>query len=695
MAGRPYSRQRPWPYDAYVSDVKIMLVPEENGQLVSKKSKTLEATAPITYAYSSANPYKERTSIYELMFAGMGLSESDTASPRRYSHATNADLSIDGRWMKGPLFHEETIHASAGDVLYFIKALHSGSEVLFAICQNGVWRRTSDGNWSPSLTDSSLTPTTNLPTGQNPQQAVRFKGRYTSGIDGLYVATDSGYLWQYTGSAWVQASSTEGPGVATDPGEARYIERVDDELWVAGDYWVMKAEADPLLRASWGAPIYIGDQSGKITGIKQLDNSLHVFKEDGWYTINTDGESQEIFPHLRTSRSLTNGKQAKVWLSQMWVTFGGQLYRLSSNGTVEMDGLEMLADNTSPVRGKYVAGSGHNAWFMYEFYYNEINNTTYMIKHGAWATDPEQAAQAQAQYIDVHNGALCEWNAEVTGVEVIPGVHDATNDRLYVGFSDGTCQWMVLPRNSYDPARDAECEFTDQDSYVYVPLHHAGFKADNKLWQGISVYGTALSTTEWVEAEYRLTQFDTEDWTTLIDVANDDLQKFTISGQRLNFPITPPVYSKIIQLRFKLCKDPDLADSPVQLSPIVTGVAIHESVRPTLELEYTFNIAASSFLAKRNGTVDRRRGVAIRDALRDIAAEIGLITITLPDGEEEEVAVVDFDDAIGSTQKRRDLEYMIRMSFIQVRTLTPVAQETGVTYEQLEQYTLDELEAII
>lgn len=672
-----------------------MLVPDENGQLVSKKSKTLEATAPITYAYSSADPYKERTSIYELMFAGMGLSESDTAAPLRYSHATNADLSVDGRWMKGPLLHAETIHATAGKVLQFIKALHSGSEVLFAVCENGVWRRTSDGNWSPSLTASALTPTTNLPAGQNPQQAVRFKGLYGSAVDGLYVATDSGYLWQYTGSTWVQASSTEGSGVASDPGEARYIERVDSELWVAGDYWVMSCEADPMLRASWSAPIYIGDQSAKITYIKQIDNAISIFKEDGWYTVSTAGDSQDIFPHLRASRSLDNGKQAKVWLSQMWVPFGGQLYRFSSDGTVEADGLETLVDNTSPVRGKYVAGAGHNAWFMYEFYYNEITNTTYMVKHGAWATDPEQAAQAQARYIDVHNGALAEWNKQVTTAEVVPGVHSATNDRMYVGFSDGTCQWFILPRNSYDPSKDGECEFTAEDAYVYMPTHSSGFKADNKLWQGISVYGPSLSTSEWVEAEYRLTQFDIEDWVTLVDTQNGDLSKFTISGQRLNFPIDPPVYSKMLQLRFKLQKDPDTGVSPTELSPIVTAIAIHESVRPTLELEYGLNIAASSFLAKRNGTVDRRRGVAIRDALRDVASEIGLITLTLPDGTEETVAVVDFADSFGSTQKRRDLEYVVQMRFIQVRTITSTTDQTGIIYNELEQYTLDELENII
>lgn len=691
----PMSRQKPWPYDAYIGDVRVMLQPGEDGKLNSKKSKTLEATAPITYAYSSANPYKERTSIYENMFGGMGLSVAGAVTPRRYNYATWADYSIDGRGMKGPLTHAETIHADAGEIRQFIVANHQGSDVLFAVCENGVWRRSSDGTWVASLAPVATTPLTNLPSGQNPQQAVRFKGRYSSAVDGLYVATDSGYLWQYNGSTpiWTQVASTEGPGVAADPGEARFIEKVGDELWVAGDYWIMKAESDPMLRASWAAPIYIGDQSSKITYLRQLENALQIFKEDGWYTVSTEGIDQELFPYLRIKKSASNGKQAKVWLSQMWVPYGGQLYRMSADGSVQADGLETLVDNTSPIRGTYVAGAGHNAWFMYEFHYNEISNVTYMIKHGAWATDPEQAAQAQAKYIDVHNGAIAQWTKRVTTAEVIPGVHSASNDRMYVGFSDGTIEWFVLPRTSYDPSKDAECEFTDEDSYIYLPLHHAGFQADNKLWQGVSIYGTDLSTTEWVEVEYRTTQYSAEDWVTLTN--SDDVSKFTVNGQRLNYPVSPPTYSKLIEFRIKLLKDPDVLSSPLSLTPVVTAVAIHESVRPSLELEYTFDIIASSFAAKRDGTVDRRRGVSIRNSLRDLASEIGLTTVTLPDGTTEEVAIVDFNDALASTQKRRDLEYIVRLTCIQVRTLSASAEQTGLTYDQLEQYTFDELEALI
>lgn len=684
------SRRKPWPYDAYIKGIPVLLQPGEDGNLVSRKSKTLEATAPVTFEYSSASPYKERTVEFTELFGGMGLGvEPIRGDIRRYAYTVKTDASINGLTMKGPKFetHLETI-VGAGAIKQTIRALHGGVETTFAVCDNGVWRRIADNNWTPSLT-SGTTPA--IPGGQHPLNAMRFKARYTGGVDGLYVGTDVGNIWRYDGATWTQAAAGEGPGTGVLQGECRYLEQIQDEFWVAGDYWVVKTTADPMLRASYAGVIYIGDQSAKISWIAQNGNTLYIFKVDGRvYTITADGQDQELFSQFQAVRSNRNGRNASVWLGKMWAPLGDSLIRLDNSANLEFDGLDRLLDNDSPVRGVFVAGAGHSSWFMYEIYYNASTDTSFLVKHGSWVSTPDTGNLDK--YVDVHHGAIYDWDREATSCQVLAGTHPSGNDRLYVGFVDGTIEWCVLPKDGADPSKDANCEFTGEDSYLYFCEHHAKFQADNKLWIGASVFGPYLSNTEYVQLEYRLSKDEFASWELL---QNGSVDKFTISSRRIQFEDNPPVFSKSIQIRLKLLKDPDLDTSPANLTPIVRGIGVHESVRPSLELEYVMNILCSSYMTKYDGTLDRRRGQVVRNQLLDVAAQIGNLELILPDGTVQIVACQDYADSFKAKQNRREIEPSLQMSFIQVQTLTAETLVEALTYDQLEQYTLDELEDVI
>lgn len=690
----PLSRQRPYPYDAYVDEFPVILKPGQDDNLVGRKSKTLDATAPSVYDYSSQSPYKERVGRFRDLFGGMGLGRETLGSISRYSYAERCDLSINGKWFLGPRFetHVETINAGAGAVRQIIQALHGGTLTVFAICDNGVYRRVADNNWVASLTSGTVPA---LGAGEKPQSALRFKGNYAAPVDGLYLGTSSGNLWQYNGATWVQAAAAQGPGTGAAQGEARWLEVINDEFWVAGDYWVVKADnlADPLLRASYSGVIYIGDQHSKISYIKMVSNILYIFKQDGRvYTVDNTGECVDLFPSISGKYTAYNGRNATVWLDKLWAPLGDTLVTLDGAANLTPDGLDRLIDNTSPVRGKFVAGAGHNHWFMYEIYYNEVTNTSYMVKHGTWITDPESQISGSTRYIDTHHGAIALWNKEASAAQVVHDVHVSSNDRMYVGFTNGTVEWCVLPLNNPDPTQDSNCEFTGLDAYVYFPDHHAKFEADNKLWQGVSVFGTYLSPDEYVQVEYKVFQDSLSSWIQLEENGTTD---FTYNGQRINFPSSPPTYSRVLSVRVKLLKDTDLAVSPANLTPILEGVGIHESVRPSLSIEWTFNILASSYNALRNGRVDRRRGSYIREQLLDISRQVKNITIILPTGESEEVAVIDYDESWRSRPDRRDLEWTIQMIFVQVRTLTDNPINQGITYDSLEAYTLDELEGVL
>jgi hypothetical protein len=470
------------------------------------------------------------------------------------------------------------------------------------------------------------------------------------------------------------------------------MEKVGDELWAAGDYWVAKTDVgDPMVRASWAAPIYIGDQSSKITWLKQLGNVLFIFKSDGIYTVSAEGVDQELFPTLRGRANSTNGKNAAVWVNQLWIPFGGKTYRLGSDGELVPDGLEQLIDNTSVIRGQMVAGAGHNTWFFYEVYYNSQTGKSYLLKHGSWVDD---GTGKNVQFLSTaHHGSLAEWDKEATSCAVIPGIHSSGNDRLYVGFDDGTVEWCVLPANSPNPANDTNCEFNPDDSYVYLPDHHSGYQADNKLYRGISIFGSHLTNTEWAELQYRLDFTNpSASWLTLEE---DGIPEFTVPGERKDFSVTVPVWGRAIQFRTKLVKNPDSGISPLNRTPVIDGIAVHEQIRPSISLEYTFRINANTHAVRRNGSIDRRRGETIKQELLNLAATTGPVTFVLPNGAVEEMTITDYQDILPIHKNRYDLQYAVEITAIQLQTLQQTQVSSGLTYATLEQYTYGELEALL
>lgn len=715
------SKRRPYPYDLYLGEVRCLLEPGADGNMVSQKTKTLDATAPVDYTYSSANPYKERAFEWQELYGGFGqgMAPQGGRPPRRYSWAEKVDTSIDGLWMKGPKFenhdgpvshlHQEVIGVApvvpptprppspAGEVRQYIWAMHGGALTLFVICQHGVFRRVTDDDWVVSLSAATLGA------GVFPQQAMRFKHRGAgTPIDSLYVATSASNLWRYDGAAWTMAAAggggaAAGPGTGAAPGEARFIERVQDELWVAGDYWVTRATDDPMIRANWSGVIYIGDQTAKITWLKQIGDSLIIFKEDGIYTIDTDGLPHELFPTLRGKNTMLNGKNAAVWIDRMWFAYGSQTFTMTADAQLRPDGMEQMLENTSDIHGQWVGGAGHNTWFFYEIYYNVANDTTYLVKHGTWIEEnANQATPGVAQFAEAHHGALYDWDKQATCIEVVSGI-PGSNDRLYVGFLDGTSQWCMLPKNTPNPAEDSACEFTALDSYVYLPTHHAGFRADNKLWHAITALGPRLNNVEWLEVEYRLDISNpSAEWTKVLP----DEPKFTLPSQRLAFTedeVQDPVSGKLIEFRVKLLKDPDFDKSPFHRTPITEGIVVHESIRPAFSREFTFNIKIGSFLPRHDGVADRKRGATLKAEILQRCAQTGPVNVLMPTGEYEALTIVDYKDSAVSRKNRRDHEWLVAIQGIQLGILSDASQivSSGLTYETLEQYTLGELESII
>jgi len=412
----PWSRRAPYPFDAQL-DVGdgtgwhgLTLVPGQNGLLVSEETAFLGNVAPTTYEYGAARPDEETTFAFARLTGGMGEKIQSGATSTRYRYATGVDCSIGGMPRLGPAFTAETfpgLPVTTKGVTQFVNTTVAvpgpTADTVFALVDAYVYRRTA-GAWALSKDFSA--------TGIFPAQAVEFTGATSAG---LWVA-GSGQLWFYNGVGWTQAVL---PGSMA----AWNVAAVRGQLWIAdkgGFVSVCPSTADPLLAASWGGLIKVGDQRGVITYLAAVDDVMYVFKSDGVYTVNADGSVNELFPELRAKQALTNGINATAFNDRLYFPYGDGYYALDAAGTLEPVGPERLVANDSPVRGTPVSGASHLPWFHYLAVHNPATATSHLLKQGTWLPDPDGAGGG-THFADAWHGALASWSGkQVSRIDVMP-----------------------------------------------------------------------------------------------------------------------------------------------------------------------------------------------------------------------------------------------------------------------------------
>lgn len=650
------SRRRPYPWDLVIAGTGVILKPSEEGLMVGKKLQTLANVAPVTYDYSSQPVYAERTYPFRRLVGGYGERVQQTTLPTRYRYAINADLSVGAMAIKGPLVHTVT-PSSSGSVEWFADALHGASLATFAGAGRYVLRRSSDvpAGWVVSR---------DFGVGRTVTKAVRFQSAGIGMVDSLYVVLDNGELWRYNGSAWVTGAQT-----------ASTIAALREEFWISDTpNTVRKCVADPLLGASYGAAIVVGSADSAITNLEVLGNTLFVFKTDGIYTVNANTTTNTLFADLRQQRLSTNGLRARSWLGRLWFGYGDGYYFLKEDGGLTPAGPGLLLENDTEVRGNVVGFEGHASWFGYYALYNPDNEASYLIKHGTWM-NPEERETAEYRFEEVPNGAIVKWAGKrITSIRQSSVV--AGNTRLYFGFADGSIDWILLPTGSPNPSDEGSgCEFTDQESYIYWPLHHAMFQADAKSYRGFSVFGPEIDDDNHVRVQYRTG--NVESYNTPGGAWTDVGVPFVYSGQRHNLPVSTQGF--VIEVRHQLV-------SLTAGTPVVEGVALHEAVRPSLLLEYTWTVNARRYLARRDGVVDRRSPTQIREVCRAAAASIGAVDIVLPEQITQSVSIVDYSEALAPVTKRFGVEWDIAMKGVEFQTLTSYG-----TWDRVGAYTWDDI----
>lgn len=703
------SKVKPYPYDLYIEDTGLTLKPKTDGQFIGRESKPLSAQ-PATFEYGSNSPFLEATYPLKHLVLGMGQMIQPVGTPRRYRYALNMDLSINGRWIQGPYFHFQDVNVggSIGDreIRGFVRGNHGGFDTLFCLAGTLVRRRVNDLNTVGSWVDVGFTGTA----GEYWQQAIQwsYPGATGAASDRIYFTSSNHNLAYYDGTTFSIMSHVDGVPASSqgpDVGKARWIESIGNgtagsELWVGYDNYVTKCEGDPLSVDSWAAPIRVGDELSPITWLKQNKNVLYIFKTKGIFTLSVAGTAQELYPAFRTIPDSKNGRNAAVWLDELYVPFRESFFKIQSDASLKVIGTEQLLDNDTEVRGTIVASAGHNTWQNYEILYNELNGNSYLLKYGSWMEIPDtryesvRISTAVLQLADVHHGALAVFAGKrATCMQIIP--FSGASDRLYIGFSDGTIAWCFLPRHSPNPLADPNCEFTTDTGYVYWPVHHAGFAADQKLYRGWSIFGPKLTPQNYATIDYRLS--NSGSWATLQDQALNPLGDavFSTPNRRVDLPAGSNLTGKSIEVRTVIhSTNPDDHSSSVEID----GCAIHELVRPAFIEEFTFTVQAKNFAPKRNGTVDRRSAAEIRERLLSVAGRVGTTLVTLPTADTQEIVFNDYAESLISTENRWGAgEWEITMKGIQYKSLTTLNTSQNLnafTYGYLEQFTYGGLETL-
>ena len=651
------SRRRPWPFHLRLGSILgspndrlgYMLVPNQDGLLVGRKQQMLDSVVPSVQEYGSAPVYRERT--FPLRPSG-GYGERVQSSYGDKRYYWGNDIWVSGGLVgKGPLIHPVMpTSAPGGGVVKLIDGYDTAALTLtqFILSGTKLYRRTDDTNVG-QVVDHDHSP--NLLT-----DAAVYQGGFSGAARSLYVTSNAGNLWERTPSGtWTQAALPSGFG-------AYRLEVVGTELWAADtvNSVVRKVTSDPKVAANWSGPFFIGDPSVRISAIRQTNQTLVIFKEDGTlFTLNSDGSPNDLFPGVASTPSADNGLRAQAWLNALWFSAGPSFYRLDMPGAqLQPVGPGRLLDNASPVRGEARVLAGWGGYQAYLGLYNAQDTppTSYLLSYGSWEQREGQDG-TQTVFDDQWDGSMAHWPNRTITAMAVSGA--SGNERLYIGFSDGGWDYFKLVKNPL--ATGSGAEFQTGPCEIVFPLHHAMFQADLKHWLGFSVFGPVMRPGDEVTLSYRIMASagapgtdPTGNWL--------PLGEFTANGQRIETPSN--MVGNALSLKAAL-SNTTTADTPV-----VEIVAYHERVVPAFKRDLQMSVDARGFQSRLDGAVVRFDSDRMHQAMMDFAAAPGSLAIELPDETVNEIALFGYQEKLLPMQAGGGRSWAVDIQATQFRILT-------------------------
>lgn len=643
-----------------VSGVPIMLAETDAGPLLGEKAQTLDNVVPTEYSEAAYPAYAEKTFEHRRMILGMGTKRQRDGFPKSYYYDLFLDGSIGGQVCRGPLFHAQD-GAAGQPYRDHVLGLDGGVEKEFAGFGRYVKVRNGDGSgdWA-TLRDFGASRTV--------MQMARFENFGGTVTDSVYVTLDDGNVWQYDGALWANATLPAGFAPTA-------VTVLNEEMFLAGDGLLYSVQADPLVAGNYAGPIFVGEQSSAVNWLAVLDGQLFVFKEDGVFSVDGSSGSfvvTDLAAGFGATKSVDNGRGARLFNDALWFRWGDALWKLTSEGGVAgftPVGLSVLMENDTEVAGAPVGFAGHNNWFGYFVVASATDS--YLCKWGTWI-NPSEAEPERYRFAEVPHGALFKWTGKIaTGCFASAVAGAAANQRLYVGFADGSIEWMKLPLGSPSPwAPGSGSEFTLTPGKRYAAEVDCDWPSENKSWRAATIFAPVISTTDVVRYFFRDTP--TAGWTEFTD-------HFTADGQRIDYPSN--FGSKRLQQYIQL--EGNATDS----TAVVEGWGLHYSVVPEVVLEFTGAADARLYRVRMDGSVDDRDPDIVRQAILAAIGAVGAVSCVMPDRTYRDLNFFRYSEALQKSWQRIGLEWLVPFKAIEFRTNTVYG-----TWRRVEAYTWAQVE---
>jgi hypothetical protein len=608
----------PFPYTFKIGSVGLMLgsaQPTGRGgapgpMLVSSKTQDISQVAPPGFEYGGMSPMSDREEPYESLALGMGMRLQEQWQDGHYASAQCVDLSV-WPWCKGPevtLFTPASHDATAIAATYF-----ELGGVLYLAQGRYVNRRDGDGAWTQVLDAGAGA------------QIVDVKV-FTSNFDGVqraFLALGGGVPARYSsnGTTWT-AMATFG---------ANAFAVIGREFWWADDVNRLRkcdTNADPTNEANYTNLIFrAGDKSSPVTSLAvTAAGTLLILKTDGLYTLDGAGDDHSLFPFLKFAADGNNGRWWGQFENDIFASYGTELLKIDPGLTMSEVGPEKLINNDSPVRGRVTAFSAVGTLFAYASIWNPDTLTSYLVKFGAWISEgmgQQQnpwlrvvARQLEPVHVDAWHGSVSvPFTNRAMQRLFVSSIGGPTNHtRTYMAFSDGSVGWVVNPCVP-NPAACSAYRFHVGDSWVDLPLWHAGYHASRKSVRHAAVTGV-LDAQNYVTLEYKL---------------DPSAGSFTALGNTFDSSVYEiaafPTSAVAVLAAFRV----HLVNTVNTKSPLVSAFAIGHALRPERFMQIQVEVLCSDGLVRLDGVPLRIGRDEIKRVVEAAVDTPGAVTCTLPD----------------------------------------------------------------
>ncbi len=669
------NRRAPYPFDTRIDGKPYMLgADEKGGKLVAIKPQDLGGVAPNTYSYSAQNPTIERVTPYEPLVRGYGRSRQTDFQDKAYHWAENMDLSVEPYWLKGPKLYSFT-PAVKDKIVTFMEV----GTTLWAVGGRYAHKRTSDADWDTGVKDFGLNKVA--------VDAVSFWSNGLAAAYGYVAMGDTEPIWRWSATGgWEQHAEASKI-------YSRAFQKVGNDLYSANSVnqlALVNTDADPFVVANWSATNQhlIGDKSSGITRLAITPSGvLLVFKTDGIYTLDPNGNTINLFPQLRMPADDDNGLAWATFLDDIYVSYREACFLIDPSFTLEDVGVGRLTSNTSPVKGRYTAlcADGNNC--LYGTLWNPDTGDSYLVKYGGWklVDDPTSETMSLWQRANNANVRIAVWNGSIATVftgKKITAMHKSTagaptgHARIYLGADDGTIYWFTLPCTA-NPLNCDEYEFSTADGYVHLPTWTANFPNEGKLLRAVTVRALEANNANYAQVQYKLNPL-VATYTAM--PGNHD----TVPRKKVNFPDGTTATEADLKVK-------------VVGNPIITGMGLHHRVQSDMLKIFTLNVLAEDGLISKDGTPLRRGAVAIDTEIETLASAGGSFEVVLPDGRDVIVSLVGYIETTSWVNRLRRWVRSMALTLAEqatVQTKGQLQHLEGMTLAQMEGYTLEQLEYV-